>query len=61
MDEFSASDRMNQYETGGHVPDYSTLKLIATVINLPEAYADSDELAQLINLYSKLEKIINYC
>jgi transcriptional regulator with XRE-family HTH domain len=58
MDEFSASARMNHYEIGRHAPDYSTLKRIATVLNLPEAYfyAESDDLAHLISLYSKLEK-----
>ncbi len=34
-DEFSASARMNHYEKGRHTPDYSMLKRIAKVLNLP--------------------------
>ncbi len=58
MDEFSASARMNHYEIGRHAPDYSTLKRIAKVLKLPVAffYAESDELAQLIQQFSKLKK-----
>ncbi len=57
MDQFSASARMNHYEMGRHTPDYSTLKRIATVLNLPVAYfyTDSDELAELIKIFSRLE------
>lgn len=58
MDEFSASARMNHYEIGRHTPDYLTLKRIAFVLNLPGAYfyAESDELAEMIKLFSKLMK-----
>ena len=58
IDEFSASARMNQYETGKHTPDYSMLKRIAKVLKLPAAYfyAESDELALLIKLFSNLKK-----
>lgn len=58
MDQFSASARMNHYEMGRHTPDYSTLKRIANVLNLPVAYfyADNDELAIIINLFDKLKK-----
>lgn len=57
MDQFSASARMNHYELGRHTPDYSTLKRIATVLNLPVAYfyAESDDLAELIQSFNKLE------
>ena len=63
MDQFSASARMNHYEMGRHTPDYSTLNRIATVLKLPVAYfyAESDELANLILLFSRLneeEKIL---
>ena len=56
MDQFSASARMNHYEIGRHTPDYSTLKRIATVLKLPVAYfyAESDELADLIKIFSRL-------
>jgi len=58
IDEFSASARMNQYETGKHTPDYSTLNSIAKVLKLPVAYfyAETDELAELIKLFYPLKK-----
>lgn len=58
IDEFSASARMNQYETGKHTPDYLTLKRIAKVLKLPTAYfyAESDELAKLIEFFCKSKK-----
>jgi transcriptional regulator with XRE-family HTH domain len=58
MDEFSASARMNHYETGRHEPDFSTLQRIAKVLKLPTAYfyAESDELAILIRLIHQTSK-----
>lgn len=58
MDEFSASARMNHYEIGRHAPDYSTLKRIACVLDLPEAYfyAESDDLAEVIKIFSRLNQ-----
>jgi len=58
IDEFSASARMNQYETGKHAPDYLTLTRIAKVLKLPTAYfyAESDELAKLVELFSRSKK-----
>lgn len=58
IEECSASARMNQYETGKHAPNYSSLKRIAEVLNVPPAYfyAEEDELAELIRLYQKLNK-----
>jgi transcriptional regulator with XRE-family HTH domain len=58
MDEFSASARLNHYEKGRHTPDYSMLKRIANVLKLPVAYfyAESDELAQWIQLFNKIKK-----
>jgi len=55
IDEFSASARMNQYETDKHVPDYWTIKRIAKVLKLPAAYfyCDDDELADVIKQWSK--------
>lgn len=32
IDEFTASPRMNQYERGVHIPDYSTLEASSTGI-----------------------------
>lgn len=53
IDEFSASPRINQYETGKHSPDFSTLKRIAKVLSVPTAYfyAEEDELANKIKLF----------
>ena len=50
IDQFSASARMNQYETDKHVPDFGTIKRIAKVLKLPTAYfyCEDDELAEVI-------------
>ena len=50
IDQFSASARMNQYETDKHVPDFGTVKRIAKVLKLPTAYfyCEDDELAEVI-------------
>lgn len=56
IDENSASSRVNQYETGKHVPDYTTAHLLAKALRVPTAflYAEGDRLADLILLVSKL-------
>jgi transcriptional regulator with XRE-family HTH domain len=58
IDEFSASARMNQYETGKHIPDILTLNKIAKVLKLPIAYfyAEDENLAILIKMFGKLNK-----
>ncbi len=58
IDEFSASARMNQYETGKHTPDFLTLKQIAKILKLPLPYfyADDETLAQTLYLYNQLSK-----
>lgn len=58
IDEFSASARMNHYEKGRHEPDFPMLKRIAKVLKLPVAYfyAEADDLAELIETYSQLNK-----
>jgi len=50
IDQFSASARMNQYETDKHVPDFGTVKRIAKVLKLPTAYfySEDNELAKVI-------------
>lgn len=50
IDQFSASARMNQYETDKHVPDFGTIKRIAKVLKTPTAYfyCEDDELAEVI-------------
>lgn len=58
MDEFSASSRVNQYETGKHVPDYKTAKRMADALNIPVTYlyAEDDDMAALILLLHKSSK-----
>ena len=53
IDEGSSSARMNQYEKGTHAPDFTMVKSIAKVLNIPTAYfyCEEDELAQLIRDY----------
>jgi len=59
IDEFSASARMNQYETGKHVPDFLTLKRIALVLDVPVAYfyCEDDNLAKLVSEWDKLPRL----
>lgn len=54
IDESSASARMNQYEKGTHAPDFTMVKSIAKVLNIPTAYfyCEEDELGELILNYS---------
>ncbi|MCF6191367.1 MAG: helix-turn-helix domain-containing protein [Cocleimonas sp.] len=54
IDEFSASPRINQYERDKHVPDFSTAKRLAKTLDIPVTYlyADDDDLADLILLFS---------
>lgn len=58
LDQFSASARMNQYETDKHVPDFGTIKRISKVLKLPAAYfyCEDDKLALVISCWSKLSK-----
>lgn len=66
IDQFSASPRINQYERGKHVPDFATTARLANALSVPVTYfyADVDELAELILLFSnatkkKQEQILN--
>lgn len=54
IDESSASARMNQYEKGTHAPDFSMVKSIATVLNIPTAYffCEENQLAELIKAFN---------
>lgn len=56
IDEFSASPRVNQYEKGKHVPDFSTLQRFAKVLKIPVCYfyAEDDDMAQMIRLFGSL-------
>lgn len=55
IDRFSASPRINQYETGKHTPDFLTLKKLAMVLSVPTAffYAEEDELAEIIKSFNR--------
>ena len=57
VDEFVASARMNQYETGKHSPDFDMLQRISKVLKVPTAffYTSDNCLANLIKMYSKLD------
>lgn len=50
IDEFSASARINQYERGKHVPDFSTAERLARALGVPTPYfyAADDALAAWI-------------
>ena len=50
IEESSASARMNQYETGKHVPDYLMATKIANVLDIPVAYfyTDDELMAEMI-------------
>ena len=68
MNEFSASARMNQYETGKHIPDFLTLKRIAKALSVPVVYfyAEDNMLAELLFLYEKLsneakKRMLQFC
>lgn len=58
MDEFAASARMNQYETGKHAPDFQTLKNIAAVLKMDPSYfyCSDDKLAAIIKIYGRANK-----
>ena len=58
IDEFSSSARMNQYETGKHIPDYLTLKNIGNVLKCPVAYfyVEDDLLAEVILAFHRVNK-----
>ncbi|MBY8605969.1 MAG: helix-turn-helix transcriptional regulator [Burkholderia sp.] len=50
IDEFSASARVNQYETGKHTPKLQTAHHLAEVLHVPTAflYEGNDLLARLL-------------
>lgn len=58
VDEFVASARMNQYETGKHAPDFIVVQQIAKALKMPSAYfyTVEDDLACLIKIYGTLSK-----
>lgn len=56
LDQFVASTRINRYELGVHKADFQIATRLAAVLDVPAAYfyAENDELADWILLYSKL-------
>jgi transcriptional regulator with XRE-family HTH domain len=56
IDAFSASARINQYESGKHVPDLLTAERLATVLQIPAPffYARDDELAGWILAFDRV-------
>jgi transcriptional regulator with XRE-family HTH domain len=56
LDPFGASPRINQYETGKHVPDVQTAQRLAEVLEVPAPYlyAEDDLLAAWILAYSRV-------
>ena len=56
IDEFVASPRVNQYERGKHVPDFSTAERLAKVLGVPVPYfyAKEDRLAEWILVFREL-------
>lgn len=58
IDQFVASPRMNQYETGKHVPNFDVVEKIAKVLKVPPPffYTINDDLAELLKQYGKLNK-----
>ncbi|OEY68816.1 helix-turn-helix domain-containing protein [Rheinheimera salexigens] len=51
-----ASSRMNHYEKGRHLPDYTMLQKMADELGVPVAYfyCDSDEMADLLMSFHNL-------
>lgn len=56
IDEFVASARINRYEKGVHEANIVTANRLAEALNVPLAYfyADDDNLAKIILLFSDL-------
>lgn len=58
IDEFSASPRINHYEKGRHLPDYTMVERMAGVLGVPVPYfyARDDNAAELILLIGRLSE-----
>ncbi|MGM3273897.1 helix-turn-helix domain-containing protein [Ralstonia sp. 24A2] len=56
LDEFSASARMSQYETGKHQPKYEIADALARALNVPVEYfyASTDQTADMLLLWHAL-------
>lgn len=51
-----ASPRINQYETGRHMPNPGTIKRMAEILGVPAAYlfADDEQLAKLLLIWADM-------
>ena len=60
LDPSVASPRINQYETGKHVPDIQTAQRLAEVLGVPAPYlyAEDELLAAWILAYSRVTPIV---
>jgi len=58
IDEFSASARMSQYESGKHFPKYEIAQRLATVLKIPVEYlyAADDKSAKLLLRWNRLSR-----
>lgn len=58
IDEFSASPRINQYETGKHTPDFQTMERLADALGVPTPffYCRDDVLAELLLALGQMSK-----
>ncbi|KAF0191298.1 MAG: hypothetical protein FD165_1894 [Gammaproteobacteria bacterium] len=58
IDEFSASPRINQYETGKHTPDFQTMERLAGALGIPTPffYCRDDVLAELALALGEMSK-----
>lgn len=58
IDQFSASPRINHYEKGRHLPDYTMVERMAAILGVPVPYfyAADDDLAALILLWGRMSK-----
>ena len=56
MDDNGASPRINQYESGTHVPRLETIHALAKELKVPVAYlfADGERLARMILAFAQL-------
>lgn len=56
IDTSSASARMNQYERGKHAPDFSLMRRLAPVLDLPVPwfYTPEDDMALLLEIFHRL-------
>ncbi|SOE46358.1 Putative transcriptional regulator [plant metagenome] len=57
IDAASASARMNQYERGKHTPDFSLMRRLAPILQLPVPwfYTPDDDMADLLEAYHHMQ------